>query len=53
VGSTVIGTLVVGLVLGIVVARITHWGWAVVVGILLGFAAGMVAMFRQLSAYMR
>jgi hypothetical protein len=50
---TVIGTLVVGLLLGLGAARIWHWEWAVPLGILLGFAAGLVSMFRQLSDQMR
>src|SRR4029077_9039606 len=51
-GTTVIGTLVVGLLLGLSAARELHWEWAVPVGIILGFAAGIASMFRRLSAYM-
>jgi len=52
-GTTVIGTLVVGLLLGLLAARVWHWEWAVPIGILVGFAAGLVSMFRQLSALMK
>jgi F0F1-type ATP synthase assembly protein I len=51
-GTTVIGTLVVGLLLGLAAARVLHWEWAVPVGIIVGFAAGIASMFRRLSAYM-
>lgn len=51
-GMSVIGTLVVGFALGWLASRFLHWDWAVPVGILLGFAAGIVSMFRQLSARM-
>lgn len=51
-GFTVVGTLVVGLVLGMLAAKLLHWGWAIPVGIVLGFIAGMLSMFRQLSQQM-
>jgi F0F1-type ATP synthase assembly protein I len=51
-GMSVIGTLIVGFLLGWLASRTLHWDWAVPVGILLGFAAGIYSMFRQLSARM-
>lgn len=51
-GASVIATLVVGLLLGLVAARYLHWEWAVPVGIILGFAAGIASLFRRLSALM-
>jgi len=51
-GMTVIGTLVAGLLLGLLAAKVWHWEWAVPAGIVLGFAAGIVSMFRQISAQM-
>lgn len=51
-GMTVIGTLVVGFLLGWLASRTLHWDWAIPVGIVLGFIAGMVSMFRQLSSKM-
>jgi hypothetical protein len=51
-GTSVIATLIVGFLLGLGAARLWHWEWAVPVGIILGFAAGMVSLFRRLSAYM-
>ena len=51
-GMTVIGTLVVGLLLGLLAAKFLHWEWAVPIGIVLGFVAGMISMFRQIRAQM-
>ncbi len=51
-GMTVIGTLIVGLGLGLLAAKFLHWDWAVPIGILLGFAAGIYSMFRQLASRM-
>jgi putative F0F1-ATPase subunit (Ca2+/Mg2+ transporter) len=51
-GTSVIATLVVGFLLGLGAARLWHWEWAVPIGIILGFAAGIVSLFRRLSAYM-
>ncbi|HKW44911.1 MAG TPA: AtpZ/AtpI family protein [Candidatus Eremiobacteraceae bacterium] len=51
-GTTVIATLIVGLLLGLAAARLLHWEWAVPVGVLLGFAAGFVSLFRRLSSIM-
>ncbi len=52
VGMTLVGTVVVGLLLGLAAARYLGWPWAVPVGIIFGFIAGMVSMFRQLRAQM-
>jgi F0F1-type ATP synthase assembly protein I len=51
-GMSVISTLVVGFALGWVASHYLHWDWAIPIGIVLGFAAGMFSMFRQLSAKM-
>jgi F0F1-type ATP synthase assembly protein I len=51
-GLSIISTLVIGFTLGWLASKYLHWDWAIPVGILLGFAAGMVSMFRQLSANM-
>ena len=51
-GMSVIGTLVAGLLLGLLAAKFLHWEWAVPVGIVLGFIAGMFSMFRQIRAQM-
>jgi F0F1-type ATP synthase assembly protein I len=48
-GMTVISTVVAGFALGWLASRFLHWDWAIPIGILLGFAAGMLSMFRQLS----
>lgn len=51
-GMSVIGTLIVGFLLGWLASRTLHWDWAIPVGIVLGFVAGIVSMFRQLSSKM-
>lgn len=51
-GTSVIVTLVAGLLLGLAAARFLHWEWAVPVGIIVGFAAGIASMFRRLSTLM-
>ncbi len=51
-GMGVMATIVVGLVLGLLAARYLHWQWAVPFGIVLGFIAGLVSLFRQLKAQM-
>jgi F0F1-type ATP synthase assembly protein I len=51
-GTAVIGAVVVGLLLGLAAARYLHWDWGVPVGIVLGFVAGLVSMFRRLSVMM-
>ena len=48
-GTGLIGTLAVGLLLGYAAARYLHWSWALPIGIVLGFAAGMVALYRRIS----
>ena len=51
-GMTVVGTLIVGFLLGWLASRWLHWDWAIPVGIVLGFIAGIVSLFRQLSSKM-
>jgi F0F1-type ATP synthase assembly protein I len=51
-GMSVIGTLVVGFALGWLASRFLRWDWAIPVGIILGFVAGLVSMFRQLAQRM-
>ncbi len=51
-GMSVFGTLLVGFFLGWLASRFLHWDWAIPVGIVLGFVAGIVSMFRQLSTKM-
>ena len=51
-GTSVIVTLVAGLLLGLAAARFLHWEWAVPVGIIVGFAAGIASMFKRLSTLM-
>jgi F0F1-type ATP synthase assembly protein I len=51
-GMTVIGTLVVGFALGWLASKYLHWDWAIPIGIVLGFIAGMVSTFRQLASRM-
>ncbi len=52
VGMTVIGTIIVGFAFGWLGSKFLHWDWAIPIGIVLGFVAGMVSMFRQLSTRM-
>jgi F0F1-type ATP synthase assembly protein I len=49
VGFTVVGTIIVGFALGLLANKFLHAPWAVPVGIVAGFVAGMVSMFRQLA----
>jgi len=51
-GMSMIGTLIVGFLLGWLASRTLHLDWAIPVGILLGFAAGFVSTFRQLTSRM-
>ena len=51
-GSTVIICVVAGMVIGLAAARFLHWDWAVPVGVIVGFAAGIASLFRRLSEYM-
>jgi F0F1-type ATP synthase assembly protein I len=48
-GATIVGALAVGLGLGWLGERYLHWELAVPLGILLGFVAGLVSLFRQFS----
>jgi F0F1-type ATP synthase assembly protein I len=48
VGFSLVGSVVVGVGLGLVAAKLFHWDWAVPIGVLLGFVAGFVAVFRSL-----
>ena len=48
-GTAIIGTIVVGLLLGYLAARYLHWTWALPIGIVMGFIAGIVSMYRRLS----
>ena len=49
-GSSIIGTLVVGLLLGLAAAKYLHWEWAAPVGLILGFIAGIVSAYRRFSS---
>jgi len=48
-GTGIIGTIVAGLLLGYLAARYLHWSWALPVGIVMGFVAGVVSMYQRLS----
>jgi F0F1-type ATP synthase assembly protein I len=49
VGFSLIANVFVGALLGFVAYKYLHWSWAVPAGILVGFVAGFISMFRQLS----
>lgn len=49
VGFSLIANVLVGGLLGFAAYRYLHWSWAVPAGILVGFVAGFISMFRQLS----
>ncbi len=51
-GTGLIGTIFAGLLLGYIVARYAHWEWGLPVGIVAGFVAGMVSMYRRISSQM-
>jgi F0F1-type ATP synthase assembly protein I len=51
-GMSVFGTLIVGFLLGWLASRVLHWDLAIPIGIILGFVAGIVSMFRQLASRM-
>ena len=48
-GFSVVSTIVVGFLLGLLANKYLHWPLAIPAGIVLGFIAGMVSMFRQLT----
>lgn len=48
-GTGLIGTIVAGLFLGYLGARYLHWSWALPIGIVLGFIAGIVSLYRRIS----
>ena len=48
-GTGIIVTIVSGLILGYLAARYLHWNWALPVGIVMGFVAGVVSMYQRLS----
>jgi F0F1-type ATP synthase assembly protein I len=48
-GTRIIGTIVAGMILGYLAARYLGWNWALPVGIIMGFIAGVVSMYQQLS----
>lgn len=50
VGSSIVGTLVVGFALGYAAFKYLHWEWAVPVGVILGFAAGIISAYRRLAS---
>lgn len=51
-GTGLIGTIFAGLLLGYIVARYAHWEWGLPVGIVAGFVAGIVSMYRRISSQM-
>ncbi len=48
-GFSVVATIFVGLLLGLAAAKYLHWLFAIPVGLILGFVAGIVSLFRQLA----
>ncbi len=49
-GTEMVALFVAGLLGGRYVSAVAHWGpWPTVVGVLLGFAAGIWAAFRMLA----
>jgi len=49
VGFSFVGAVVVGLLLGIGIAKLTRFELAIPIFVLFGFAAGFVAMYRRLT----
>ena len=49
IGFSLIANVIVGGLLGFAAYKFLNWGWAVPVGILVGFVSGFFSMFRQLS----
>lgn len=48
-GTTMVGSIVVGLLLGLAAARWLGIAWATPIGIVLGFVGGIYATFRRLT----
>lgn len=48
-GTTLVGAIAVGLMLGYLAARYLGWSWALPAGIVLGFAGGVVVMYQRIS----
>lgn len=48
IGFTLIANVIAGGLLGFAAYKFLNWGWALPVGILVGFVSGFFAMFRQL-----
>ncbi|MDQ2818033.1 MAG: hypothetical protein M3T49_07500 [Candidatus Eremiobacteraeota bacterium] len=46
---TVVATIAIGLLLGLAAAKYLRWPLAIPAGLILGFIAGMVSLFRQLG----
>ncbi len=51
-GTAVIATIAVGLLLGYAAARYLGWTWALPAGVVLGFIAGIVGMYRRIVQFM-
>lgn len=49
IGFSLIANVIAGGLLGFAAYKFLNWGWAVPVGILVGFVSGFFSMFRQLS----
>ncbi len=49
IGFSLIANVIAGGLLGFAAYKFLNWGWAVPVGILVGFVSGFLSMFRQLS----
>lgn len=47
-GFSLVAAVVVGLLLGIGIAKLAHFPLAIPICLILGFAAGFVSMYRQL-----
>ncbi|HEV2909621.1 MAG TPA: AtpZ/AtpI family protein [Candidatus Eremiobacteraceae bacterium] len=49
IGFSLIANVIAGGLLGFAAYKFLNWGWALPVGILVGFVSGFFSMFRQLS----
>jgi hypothetical protein len=49
IGFSLIANVIAGGLLGFAAYKFLNWGWALPVGILMGFVLGFFSMFRQLS----